>query len=140
MRTILAALCFMTGAAAPTLGLAQDLDGPEARLAWSMSFGGQDQAADYALTLAYRGPEAGAPALRIADWHVNDELGIARVAGVPVLARNYRTNQTEDPLAYGSSPLNWAWWIISGVAVTALVLNAADGDDDAPVTGTGSSN
>ena len=137
MRTTLAALFLLTGAAAPTLALATEFDGPEARLAWSTGFGGDARSSGYAVTLSYQGPEAGAPALRLAEWQVADQVGIARLAGLPVLAHDYRTNQTDDPFAYGNSPLTWAWWVVSGVVVTAVIMDQVD-DDDEPVTGTGS--
>ena len=135
MRTILAALLFVTGAAAPTLALADELDAPEARLAWSMGFGGAADAPGYSVTLAYR--DAGVAAIPVAQWQVSGDVGLARVAGLPVLAHNFRTNQTDDPIAYGNSPLAWGWWVVSGVIVTAVILEAADSDDD-PVSGTGS--
>ena len=135
MRTILAALFFLTGAAAPTLALADEPDAPEARLAWSMGFGGSAEANGYSVTLAYRGADVAT--LPVAQWQVAGDVGLARVAGLPVLAHNFRTNQTDDPIAYGNSPIAWGWWVVSGVVVTALVLEAADSDDD-PVSGTGS--
>lgn len=138
MRTSLAALLLLTGASAPSLVLAADPYGPEASLAWSMGFGGDSPGSNYAVTLAYQGPEVGAPALQVAEWRVQGELGVARVAGLPVLAHNYRTNQTDDPIAYGSNPLSWVWWVASGALVTVWALDAADSDDDPPVTGTGS--
>jgi len=135
VRTILAALFLVTGAATPTLALADELDGPEARLAWSMGFGGAADAQGYSVTLAYR--DAGVAALPLAQWQVAGDVGLARVAGLPVLAHNFRTNQTDDPIAYGNSPIAWGWWVVSGIVVTAVVLEAADSDDD-PVSGTGS--
>lgn len=137
MRTTFAALLLVTGAAAPSLALADPVDGPEAQLAVSMGFGGTGNAHGYAVALAYRGEDAGAPAIRLAEWRVAGDVGVARLAGVPVLARDYKTNQRDDPIAYGSSPLNWAWWVASGALATVLIVNAVD-DDDPPVTGTGS--
>jgi len=137
VRTTLAALFLLSGAIAPSLAMATELDGPEARLAWSMGFGGEAKASDYALTLSYHGPEAGAPAMHLAEWQVLDRVGVAKVAGLPVLGYDYRTNQMDDPLAYGNSPMAWAWWVVSGVIVTAVVLDQVDSDDE-PVSGTGS--
>lgn len=135
MRTTLAALLVVTGAAAPSLALADELDAPEARLAWSMGFGGAADATGYAVTLAYR--DAGMAPLPVAQWQVSGDIGLARLAGVPFLARNFRTNQGEDPAAYGPTNLHWGWWVASGLVVTAVALEASD-SDDAPVTGTGS--
>jgi hypothetical protein len=135
VRTILATLFAVIGAVAPSLALADELDGPEARLAWSMGFGGAGETDGYSLTLAYR--DEGAHTVRVADWQVAGDVGVARLMGMPIVARNYKTQQMDDPIAYGSSPLNWAWWVASGVVVTVLVMNAVD-DDDEPVSGTGS--
>lgn len=135
MRTFLATLFFVTGAAAPTLALADQLDAPEARLSWSMDFG-VPHTPGYSVMLTYR--DAGVTALPVAQWHVAGPVGLARLAGVPVLAHGFRTSQTDDPIAYGNSPIAWGWWLVSGVVVTAVILEAAD-SDDAPIGGTGSS-
>jgi hypothetical protein len=106
---------------------------PEARLSWRLGFGGTGAIrTGVGLALGYRidGLESLAT---LADVDVTDRIALARLAGLPVLRRPFRTNAEgdepidEEPI-HGTEPGNahWGWWAAAGVA--ALVVAGAAGN------------
>lgn len=138
MRTTLATLLLVAGAAAPALALAEDVAGPEARMSWQMGFGAPSGRLEshYALALGYR--DAAGPMLKAAEFNLGPDLALARLAGMPVVWHDYRLNQRDDPFAYSSSPLTWVWVAITGGALVAHAISQSD-DEAAPAPATGGS-
>ena len=104
-------------------------DLPEARLSWSLGFGGNASIrGDYGLGFAYRVDGLEEPATVIA-FDVANRIGRIRLAGVPVFERTYRQGAAEDipeevieeetpeAGAESSSP-GWGWWAAGAAVAT----------------------
>ena len=93
IRTALVLLAYLTTQSA---GAA---DRPEPSLSWRLAFGAGQVETGYGLTLAYRAGGLDDAALRVFEFDVSDRAALARIAGVPLLQRDYRASQDDAAAA-----------------------------------------
>ena len=104
-------------------------DRPEPSLSWRLAFGAGQVQTGYGLTLAYRAGDLDGAALRVLELDVSDRAAVARLAGVPLVQRDYRASQDDAATAPEfrvalSEPWytkQWVWWTVGGVAATAAL-------------------
>ena len=145
MKDLCKSLLLLAGMAVVMPAAASDTgDGAEARLSWQVGFGGTGSTfgkGHYALTLVHRPADAGAPTLKLAELAVSGGGAQAWLMGLPLAPQDYRANLAETRIEGLPSwlTLDVIWWVVSGVALTVVVLDQADDDDAQPTSGTGAS-
>lgn len=105
--------------------------GPQATLSWRLEFGSGRFQPGYALAVGYRTADPRQPATELFAVDVSDRAALARLAGVPLLDRRYRTDQTEgeaQPAATATPwyTRQWVLWTVGGLAAT-VALTGGDG-------------
>lgn len=133
---LLAAMAVVASAGASDTG-----DGAEARLSWQVGFGGPGTPFGkgyYSLTLGHQPDEVGAPTLKLAELAISGGDAQARLMGLP-LAPDRQANMAETRIEGLPSwmTLDVVWWVVSGVALTAIVIDQADDDEANPGPATG---
>ena len=110
---------------------------PEGQLSWRLEFGAGTFTTGYGLAFGYRGGERAD--LRLLELDISDRAALARLAGLPLLARDYRMAQDEGLAPAGAAEQKpwyarqWVWWTVGGIAATAAV----GGSGEATTTCTG---
>ncbi|HEX9719506.1 MAG TPA: hypothetical protein VGA59_07205 [Ramlibacter sp.] len=143
MNVFCKSLLLLTGMAVVMPAAASDPgDAAEARLSWQVGFGGPGNTFGkgyYSLTLAHRPADAGVPALKLAELAVSGAGTHARLMGVPLAPQDYQANMADTRIEGLPSwmTLDVIWWVVSGVALTVIVLDKANDDDADPIQGTG---
>lgn len=123
IRTAFALLAYLTALSASAA------DRPEPGISWRLAFGAGEVQTGYGLTLAYRAGDLEDAALRLLELDVSDRAALARIAGLPLLQRDYRASQDEAAAAPEfrvalSQPWysrGWVWWTVGGLAATAAL-------------------
>jgi len=104
---------------------ARAANGPETQLTWRLQFGAGAVTTGYGLAFGYRRGERAD--LRLLELDISDRAALARLAGLPLLARDYRMAQDEGLAPVGAAEQTpwyarqWVWWTVGGIAATAAV-------------------
>lgn len=109
---------------------------PEATLSWRLDFGGHEIHTGYAAALGLRSVERDGLAGELFSLDVSDRNALARLAGVPLVSRSYRTDQHDLDEADGAPARKawysrqWVWWTVGGIATAAAVSGASIGSSE----------
>lgn len=132
-------LVFLAGliVAAPAAAASPDLDAPQVSVRWRLGFGGAGGVhAGYALALGYRAV-ATPDAVELIELDVSDQAALARLAGLPLLERRYRADQSElDPAPADPAPRpwyarQWLFWTAGGLAAAAALASGSGSSGEA---------
>lgn len=114
----------------------------EAGLAWRLAFGHAQVETGYGLTVGYRALDPNGPSGQLLAIDVSDRAALARLAGMPLLERDYRMGQDAEAAASPAEPAakpwytrSWVWWTVGGIAATAAL-----GGSEAEITYNSGSN
>lgn len=110
-------------------------DEPQVRLSWQLGFGVRHAAEyGYGLSGGYDSADHDDPSATLVQLQVTGADASARIAGLPLLERNYRTAQAADSTAkLVESPWysrQWAWWTAGGIAAVAALAGGGGGGSE----------
>ena len=115
---------------------ASSLDAPDARLNWRLGFGGATSSLQtgYALTVGYHANDPDSPAAQLLELDVSGTAALARLAGLPLFERGYRSNENDDvdddvPSDKPWFARQWVWWTAGGLAATTALVQGGGGDE-----------
>lgn len=124
-------------------------DGPEAGLSWRLAFGAGAIETGYGVSLSYADRDLGDARAELLSLDVSDRAAFARLAGVPLLQRDYVVSQDDAAprpefrvaLSQPWYAKSWVWWTAGGLAATAALASAGsssgESDEDDGPTGRG---
>lgn len=109
---------------------------PEATLSWRLDFDGREIHTGYAAALGLRSAGRDRLTGELFSLNVSDRNALARLAGVPLVSRSYRTDQNDLDEADGAPARKpwysrqWVWWTVGGIATAAAVSGASIGSSE----------
>lgn len=132
-RTIFALIASLVAAAPAAAADLVPTSELQAQFNWRVAFGGPSQHLEtrYGLGLGYRA-STDAPQASLFQLDIGNTGASALLAGLPVMARSYRADDTasvEAAVATGTEQTpwyahQWIWWTTGGVALTAALAGS----------------
>lgn len=138
MRTLVClALASLTNLIAASASSAADFPAgaPEAAFSWRLTFGGsQSPKPAFSLALGYRDLDTQASG-QVLEWDVSERSTRTRLMGMPLLERDHRVAQNNNPAEELIEPTPWytrPWvlWTAGGLAATAALAGGGGGGGD----------